>query len=141
VQFHDVGSLTDKLLAPGIGLAFATHLAAKGGWNITIFDLNPEAGEAAASSLQGTTFIQCDVNSSSSLAAAFHQTFTSHGNQLDFVFANAGITEKDSFYAIYPTQGSSDASPPPPPNMLPIGIDLKSVVSTTWLAQHYFRLN
>lgn len=120
-----------------MGLAVATQLAATDTWDIAILDLNGEAGEAAASSLKSTSFIRTDVNDYASLSSAFHHTFTSRGHRLDFVFANAGIAERDSFY----DTGSPDVSPPPPPDLLPIDIDLKSVVHTTWLAQHYFRLN
>jgi NAD(P)-dependent dehydrogenase (short-subunit alcohol dehydrogenase family) len=130
--------MPNKFIASGIGLGVATRLAATNAWDIIILDLNQVAGEVAAVSLKSTTFICTDVNDYTSLSFAFHKTFTSHGSQLDFVFANAGIAEKDSFYS---TGSSNASSPPPPPNMLPIDIDLKSVVHTTWLAQHYIRLN
>jgi NAD(P)-dependent dehydrogenase (short-subunit alcohol dehydrogenase family) len=119
-----------------MGLAVATNLASNGNWNITILDLNPSAGAAAASSLKSTIFIRTDVNDYTSLASAFQKTFQSH-HRLDFVFANAGVVERGSLYAPHPTSDT----PPPPPDMLSIDIDLKSVVTTTWLAQHYFRLN
>lgn len=98
--------------------------------------MNPTTGAAAASSMPNATFHRADVTDYSSLGAAFEATYKQHG-QLDFVFANAGIVEKDSFYASHDT----GTAPPPPPNMLSIDIDLKAVVSTAWLAQHYFRLN
>lgn len=56
--------------------------------------------------------------------------------RLDFVFANAGIIERWNFY-----QKNEGEGPPPEPDQLSIDIDLKSVVSTTYLAQHYFRLS
>jgi NAD(P)-dependent dehydrogenase (short-subunit alcohol dehydrogenase family) len=99
--------------------------------------MNPTTGLAAAKSIPNATFHRADVTDYASLGAAFESTFKAH-NKIDFVFANAGIVEKDSFYATHETIGTA---PPPPPNMLSIDIDLKAVVSTAWLAQHYFRLN
>jgi NAD(P)-dependent dehydrogenase (short-subunit alcohol dehydrogenase family) len=112
--------LTESV-ASGIGLAVATHLATTGTWSITILDLNQPAGEAAVASLQSTTFIHTDVNDYASFSSAFHRTFMSHDNQLDFVFANAGIAEKDSFYThpLSSPNNTDPTSPPPPPNMLP----------------------
>lgn len=128
-----------------MGLAVATKLAATGTWNIVILDRNEEAGKAAASSLKSTTFIPTDVSDYTSLSRAFHQSFTTHNQQLDFVFANAGIVESANFYDTGSAQatgaGESPFSPPPPPSLLTIDINLKSVVTTTWLAEHYFRLN
>jgi NAD(P)-dependent dehydrogenase (short-subunit alcohol dehydrogenase family) len=98
--------------------------------------MNPTTGTAAAASIPKATFHQCNVTDYASLSAAFEAQHKAH-KQLDFVFANAGIVEKDSFYATHDT----GSAPPPPPNMLSIDIDLKAVVATAWLALHYFRLN
>lgn len=122
-----------KLLASGLGLAVATFLASKG-WKISVADMNVKAGEATASTLEGT-FHKTNVTDYTSLSTTFENTFQEFG-QIDFVFANAGIVERDSFYAKFPNTG-----PPPPPNMLSVDIDLKSVIATGYLAQHYFRQN
>jgi len=122
-----------KSLASGLGLAVANSLASKG-WLISIADMNVTAGEAAAKSLS-STFHQTNVTDYTSLSSTFDKTFTEYGH-IDFVFANAGIVERDSFYAKFPASG-----PPPPPDMLSVDIDLKAVIATGYLAQHYFRLN
>src|ERR1700709_5597 len=96
--------------------------------------MNVSAGEAAAATLKGT-FHKTNVTDYISLSTTFEKTFQEHG-QIDFVFANAGIVERDSFYAKFPSTG-----PPPPPDMLSVDIDLKAVIATGYLAQHYFRLN
>lgn len=51
------------------------------------------------------------------------------------MFANAGIVDNVDFYAKHYDQG-----PPPELDQLAVDIDLKSVIATTYLAQHYFRL-
>ncbi|TPX14823.1 uncharacterized protein E0L32_004932 [Thyridium curvatum] len=120
--------------ASGMGLAVAQALAARGGWDLHLVDLNAEAGKAAASSLPGATFHQADATKYASLAAAFEAAFKSSG-RVDFVFANAGIAERDNFYMRHDT----GSGPPPEPDMLVIKICLDAVVTTTYLAQHYFR--
>lgn len=50
------------------------------------------------------------------------------------MFANAGIVERDDFYAVHDQEG-----PPPLLDMLVVDVDYKSVVTTAYLAQHYFR--
>jgi len=123
-----------------MGLAVAHALSARNAqWSLHIFDLNATAGESAASSLSNATFHRTNVADYASLAASFRAAFAQHG-RLDFVFANAGIAEKTNFYAAQQTAG---IEPPGPPEeaMLVVDVCLKSVVATTWLAQHYFRIS
>ncbi|KAJ9636292.1 hypothetical protein H2199_007967 [Coniosporium tulheliwenetii] len=120
--------------ASGMGLAVAEALAYAGEWTLHLLDLNAERGTSAASSLPDAHFHQTDVNSYLSLSTTFDTVFNS-ASRIDFVFANAGIVERDNFYAVHAQ------SPPPEPNQLSIDINLKGVVNTTYLAQHYFRLS
>lgn len=119
--------------ASGFGLATATALAKRGGWSLHLLDLNQERGEAAAKEV-GAKFYNVDVAVYSAQAKAFHTIFESEG-RLDFVFANAGIVDKWNFYQ------RNEQSPPPDPDQVSIDIDLKGVVSSAYLAQHYFRLS
>jgi len=119
--------------ASGLGLAVAKSLASQG-WQISIADMNTSAGEAAAVSLSAT-FHKTDVTDYTSLSMTFDSTFKQYGH-IDFVFANAGVIERYSFYA-----KSSDQGPPPKPDMLTLEVNLKAVIYTSYLAQHYFRLN
>ncbi|TPX18825.1 uncharacterized protein E0L32_011504 [Thyridium curvatum] len=124
--------------ASGMGLAVAKALAAKG-WRLHLFDLNEATGRAAESAVPGSSFSRVDVSSYEEQAAAFDRVFRAEG-RLDFVFANAGIFEKGNFY----DTAAGDASdgpppPPPPPNEACIDVNLKGVIRTTYLAQHYFR--
>jgi NAD(P)-dependent dehydrogenase (short-subunit alcohol dehydrogenase family) len=116
-----------------MGLAVAESLAKRSGWSIHLLDLNEERGNAAAKSVSGK-FWKNNVNNYDDLASVFDQIFKAEG-RLDFVFANAGIVERWDFY------GKHEQSPPPQPDLLSIDIDYKSVVTTTYLAQHYFRLS
>lgn len=89
--------------ASGIGLAVAQALAARGGWAIHLLDLNVESGESVAASLSSidsvtATFHRCDAASYEQMGAAFRDAFRASGRRLDFVFANAGFTERAKFY-------------------------------------------
>ncbi|POS70847.1 3-beta-hydroxysteroid dehydrogenase [Diaporthe helianthi] len=122
--------------ASGFGLAVTEALVSKG-WRVHILDLNDDAGNAVASRLPNTVFHSVDVTSWSSLSAAFDETFRQEGSRLDFVFANAGILEKGDFYQRHDVA----KGPPPEPRDMSIEINLKGVVATSYLAQHYFRAN
>lgn len=115
-----------------MGLAVATSLSKRTEWDIHILDLNPESGKKAASSL-GATFYQSNVTDYNSLRSIF-QTIFEKSNRLDFVFANAGIAEHVNFVEEQP-------DPPPEPKGLHalVDINLKSVISTSYLALHYMR--
>ena len=116
-----------------MGLAVAKALAKRGGWHIHLLDLNAERGEQAAKDVPNSTFHKTNVTDYDSLAGIFQKVFDTEG-RLDFVFANAGIVERFSFYESHP-----EGKPPPPPDQTVIDINLKSVINTCWLAQHYFR--
>jgi NAD(P)-dependent dehydrogenase (short-subunit alcohol dehydrogenase family) len=116
-----------------MGLAVAKALANRGGWHLHLLDLNAERGEQAAKDVPKSTFHKTNVTSYDSLANVFQSVFDTEG-RLDFVFANAGIVERFNFYDSHPT-----GKPPPPPDQTVIDINLKSVIDTVWLAQHYFR--
>lgn len=118
--------------ASGMGLAVAQTLASKG-WTIHVLDFNKEAGVATERSLANTKFHQVDVTSWESLSEAFKNAFSQAG-RLDFVFANAGIVERDNFYD---TPDSDDI--PPEPKQTTLDVNLNSVINQSYLALHYFR--
>jgi len=117
-----------------MGLAVAQALSKRGSWDIHIIDMNTSAGEAAATSLPAT-FHYANCTSYPSLSSVFKTVFLST-SRLDFVFANAGIAEKTNFYAHHDT----GIEPPPPFDLRVVDICLDSVVLTSYLALHYFRL-
>jgi len=114
-----------------MGLAVAEVLA-KEGWTISIVDVNRDDGKSTAERLGGA-FYEADVSDYDALASAFDNTFKQHG-RLDFVFANAGIPERHTFYDVI------SETPPPAPALAVLDVNLKGAASSTYLAQHYFRL-
>lgn len=116
-----------------MGLEVAKALARQGGWHLHLLDLNDERGKQAASEVGNATFHKVNVLDYDSLANAFQEVYDTEG-RLDFVFANAGIVERFNFYESHPP-----GKPPPPLDQTVIDINLKSVLNTVWIAQHYFR--
>jgi len=122
--------------ASGMGLAVATSLASRTTeeWDLHLVDLNATAGESAVSSLGPNAHLhKTNVTDYASLVSAYEKAFSTSG-RLDFVFANAGIVERDNFYETHDL-----SKPPPEPNQLSVDINFKAVVNTSYLALHYFR--
>jgi NAD(P)-dependent dehydrogenase (short-subunit alcohol dehydrogenase family) len=119
----------------GMGLAVAEALASRSDedWDLHLVDLNETAGKTVVSSLKNAHFHKTNVTDYNSLISAFESAFSTSG-RIDFVFANAGIVERDNFYEKHDL-----SKPPPPPNQLSIDINLKAVVNTCYAALHYFR--
>ena len=118
-----------------MGLAVAKALAERGGWHIHLLDLSLESGHKAQSEVKDSKFHAVNVTHYHHLAGIFQSVFDIE-ERLDFVYANAGIVERFSFYEKHPP-----GQPPPQPDLTVIDINLKSVIYTSWLAQHYFRLS
>ena len=118
-----------------MGLAVATALAKRGGWDLHLLDMNVQSGEQAVKELGDVArFHKCNVTDYKDQAGVFDSVHKSTG-RLDFVYANAGIVERFSFYEKH------EQSPPPEINQARIDVNLKGVVITSYLAQHYFRLS
>jgi NAD(P)-dependent dehydrogenase (short-subunit alcohol dehydrogenase family) len=118
-----------------MGLAVAHALATRGDWSLHLLDLNATAGSSAVSSLgKNAHFHPCDVTSYASVSTVFSSIFKQY-QRLDFVFANAGIAEKGNFYV----EHNTGSDPPPEPDLLCLHISLDAVITTSYLAQHYFR--
>jgi NAD(P)-dependent dehydrogenase (short-subunit alcohol dehydrogenase family) len=83
--------------ASGMGLAVAQALAARTNedWDLHLVDLNVDALKKAASSLKNAYSHQANVTDYASLTSAFESAWAK-SERLDFVFANAGIVERDS---------------------------------------------
>ncbi|KAJ8116187.1 hypothetical protein OPT61_g2344 [Boeremia exigua] len=121
--------------ASGMGLAVAKSLA-KRGWHVHIADLNESAAQATATELCGS-YTHTDVSSYQSLHSMFDTVFRDKG-EINFVFANAGIGEKQDFYAS--TTEEVILSKPAELDRN-VDINLKSVINTAYLTQHYIRRN
>ncbi|KAI0152105.1 3-beta-hydroxysteroid dehydrogenase [Hypoxylon sp. NC0597] len=120
--------------ASGLGLAVAEVYCRKN-WRVHVFDLNETNRNATVTSLTNCTFHKVDVASWESLSSSFDAVFKAEG-RLDFVFANAGVMERGNFFERHEL-----SSPPPEPDETSIDINLKGVIKTSYLAQHYFRAN
>ncbi|KAF2242178.1 NAD(P)-binding protein [Trematosphaeria pertusa] len=118
-----------------MGLAVATSLSTRPDWSVQILDLHAERGHQAASSLNAT-FHQSNVTNDTSLAAIFKTVYAKH-NRLDFVFANAGIAEHANFFE--PQEVDDDPVLPVKGLHAIVDINLKSVITTSYLALHYMR--
>ncbi len=85
--------------ASGIGLAITRHFAAQG-HQVAILDLNAASGPGVAASVaaefpQSTVaFHACNVASWEEQAAVFENVFRDHGERVDVVVANAGVSEQ-----------------------------------------------
>ncbi|KAF1978724.1 NAD(P)-binding protein [Bimuria novae-zelandiae CBS 107.79] len=118
-----------------MGLAVAQALSSRSNedWDLHLIDLNESAGKTAVSSLKNAYFHKTNVTDWDNLISSFESAFST-SRRIDFVFANAGIVERDNFYEKHDLSKA-----PPPPNQLSIDINLKGVVNTCYAALHYFR--
>ena len=113
-----------------------TTLSKRKDWKVHCFDSHAQRGEDLTKQWPNVTFHQVNVTDYQNLGTAFKNVFTSSGNRLDFVFANAGILEKSNFYADTKSDG---LDPPPPPDTICVDVNLKGVIYSSTLAVHYFR--
>jgi len=79
-------------------------------------------------------FVKTDVTNYDSQVEAFEQVWQTY-NQIDFVYANAGIVEKNNFYAV------ENSLPPPKLPLLVMDVCLTGVVYSAYLSMHYMRQN
>ncbi|KAJ5751792.1 hypothetical protein N7520_008709 [Penicillium odoratum] len=105
--------------ASGMGLAVAQELSARGDRVLNILAINETAGLKLTQYLPRVVFHSANVTNYGELCDTFQKSFLGC-DRLDFVFASTGVIERT--YAPAPTE-------------------LKGVVPTTWLAQHYFCLS
>ena len=122
--------------ASGIGLSLVKHLLSKPGLKVIVADINTETWKAAESSIDSdrTLFIQTDVASWESQAAMFKKAFEWSQGRIDFFAANAGIADKDSFYAPFDLEAE-----PRKPNLITVEIDETGVYYGLQLYLYYTR--
>ncbi|KAI9837322.1 MAG: hypothetical protein M1819_000396 [Sarea resinae] len=128
--------------ASGIGLEI-TKLLLSRGYHVIIADLNSALGQEVSSSLPNTAFLHCDASSWPSLAAVFKTVFQTYG-RIDFVAANAGISEAPPYvYGTRPKEGEAAVEDEEPlkPNTKVLEVNMIGVVYTVNLAAHYMRRN
>ena len=136
--------------ASGMGLCIATALA-EAGAHVTLADINPTDGEAAAKALQQkglpAIFIQTNVtNWDSQLAAFTHALTTSPTKTVDIAVPAAGIKyHLDTYLPTSPNPQPTTTTPPyppfpPKPPTLTLDVNLTGTYYTLCLALHHFTL-
>ncbi|KIV97383.1 hypothetical protein PV10_01139 [Exophiala mesophila] len=122
----------------GIGLGLVKHLLAKPNWKVVIADIRPEGYHAISSQLdtQRHIFVETDVTSWDQQAALFKKAYAWSGNnQIDFVAANAGTSERDHI-----TAGPWDLDgEPPKPDLSSAEVNLTGVFYGVRLFVYYAR--
>ncbi|KAL2203510.1 NAD(P)-binding protein [Sarocladium strictum] len=127
--------------ASGIGLEIV-RLFASQGHMIAILDVNCTTGKEVVSLLSkefpntSLSFKWCDVSSWEGQYAVFEQAYREHGNRIDVVVANAGISE--------PGAGAFDCVArefPVKPQLKMQDINLNGVMYSSNLAVHYMLKN
>lgn len=118
-----------------MGFAVAQALSSRTheDWDLHLVDLNEAAGQSATARLRNAHFHKVNVTDYDGLTGVFEAALARSG-RLDFVYANAGVVERENFYEQHDL-----SKPPPRPDRLSIDINLKSVVDTSYAALHYFR--
>ncbi|EWG55254.1 hypothetical protein FVEG_13285 [Fusarium verticillioides 7600] len=127
--------------ASGIGLAITRHFAAQG-HKVAVLDVNSKTGPDVVAEVSKQyphatlSFKWCDVSSWEGQYAVFDQVYREHGDRIDIVIANAGISD--------PVVGALDCTPtefPRKPNLRMQDINLNGVIYSVGLAVHYMLKN
>ena len=117
-----------------MGLAVTQTLVERGDWIVHVVDVSHARLDEVEKSSTSITSHKADVTDYDQLASVFQKVFeSSPRHSVDFVFANAGVIESQDFYKI------QKSNPPPPPDLRSVDVDLKGLIQTCYLAQHYFR--
>ncbi|QKX59957.1 uncharacterized protein TRUGW13939_07099 [Talaromyces rugulosus] len=130
--------------ASGIGLGITRFLASQTHATLTpvhisIFDINATAAAQTVSTLQqefpaiSLSSHQCDVASWESQAAAFEDV-VKHQGRVDYVFANAGVTERGTLI-------DKNEEKPSKPVLATLDVNLSGVIYSIKLAIHYMLKN
>ncbi|KAH6968005.1 hypothetical protein DER45DRAFT_513753 [Fusarium avenaceum] len=127
--------------ASGIGLAITRHFAAQG-HKVAVLDVNSKTGPDVVAGVAKEypkatlSFKWCDVSSWEGQYAVFDQAYREHGNRIDVVIANAGISD--------PVVGALDGTPtefPRKPQLKMQDINLNGVIySQLYTSMGHIRL-
>ncbi|KAJ5970379.1 uncharacterized protein N7479_000297 [Penicillium vulpinum] len=121
--------------ATGIGRGVAEDLGRQG-FKVIVIDWNAEEGQKIADQIHGD-FYKVDVTSWEQQFAAFEKTFAKYG-RIDFVYANAGVSDRVDHCTPESTESFTAGNPP---DLHTMNINLVGVVYTSLLALRYFRKN
>lgn len=121
--------------ATGMGRGVAEDLARQG-YKVVIADWNETEGQKVATQIQGD-FYKVDVTSWAQQFHVFEKTFDTY-KRIDFVFANAGVSDRVDHCTLTSTESFTADKPP---NLLTLHVNLEGVIYTSLLALRYFRKN
>lgn len=139
----------------GLAIAQALVHAPDARCKVHLVDIKQDAGHRAVAALGGpehAVFHEADVTDYEQLAAAFRAAFLDDGGggqgrrrpssagRLDYVFANAGIFERQKYFHDQEDSTSSDKDddePPPAPDYVALDVNVKGAINTVHLARHY----
>lgn len=120
----------------GMGLEVAKLLHQNNSsWSLHLLDYNDAAAKTALTEIPSAHCHKVDVTNYKALGTVYEDIFKAEG-KIDFVFANAGIVERNNFYDI---EAATGTSPPEEPNLASLTINLNGVINTTHLAIYYMR--
>lgn len=120
--------------ASGIGRAMARYFVDQQYGHVAVLDVNKTSGQgvvdelkSAASGATSVSFLECDVASWASQAAAFRQVYDACGGRIDVVMANAGISEGGESPLV--TEAVKDeAGEPSEPSMRTLNVNLVGTI-------------
>ncbi|CAK7235999.1 hypothetical protein SCUCBS95973_009457 [Sporothrix curviconia] len=137
--------------ASGIGRAMARYFVDQQYGHVAVLDVDPRSGQnvvselAAASKTAGSAtavrFLECDVGSWVSQAAAFRRVFDDCGGRIDVVMANAGISEGGESSLVAEAVSPASDAEPSEPSMRTLNVNLVGTMFTVKLATHYMKKN
>ncbi|GAA5909598.1 hypothetical protein JCM6882_003469 [Rhodosporidiobolus microsporus] len=136
--------------ASGIGLGITTHLLEQGA-KVVVGDLNGAQGVKVVQELNqkfgndSAAFFQVNVVDWASICGLFAFSYEKFGPRIDFVFANAGISQMRKMRASDPSHFATfdhpelETLPDRPPTLAVIRVNLDGPLYTLHAALAYFR--
>ncbi|GAA5993531.1 hypothetical protein JCM11641_001944 [Rhodosporidiobolus odoratus] len=135
--------------ASGIGLGITEHLLSQRA-KVVVADMNKVQGEKVVEGLNQkfdnrAAFFEANVTDWPSICALFAYAYKTFGERIDFVFANAGISQMRQMRASDPSHFATfshpelETLPDRPPTLAVIRVNLDGVLYTLHAALAYFR--
>lgn len=139
--------------ASGMGLALTKHLVSLG-WKVGMCDINESLGRQESAAINNdnstattthpaggdrTFFRRVDITDYATHAAFFRDVFDWGGGRIDYLAANAGITEKHSLFKRAERMAVDDATglPKPLEQKQIFDVNIKAVVDGIWLYRFF----
>jgi 15-hydroxyprostaglandin dehydrogenase (NAD) len=128
--------------ASGMGLALTKHFVSKG-WKVGMCDINGTLGDREAAALNNTAgkesvlFRRVDITDYTAHATFFRDVFEWGGGHIDYFAANAGITEKESFFKRVDRMKVDEQGLPKQCDQSIVDINLRAVIDGIWLYRFF----